>query len=90
MYIEQFLELSSEVLNIALSLIFLCPDGQYFFFFLVLFNLVQVDFLSVAVNRLVIYRGRTMIRMQIQQEDDKHRPIDALEFIFKIALLQIK
>lgn len=54
MYIEQFLELSSEVLNIALSLIFLCPDGQYFFFFLVLFNLVQVDFLSVAINRLVI------------------------------------
>ena len=56
MYIEQFLELSSDVLNIALSLIFLCPDGQYFFFFffLVLFNLVQVDFLSVAINRLVI------------------------------------
>lgn len=31
-----------------------------------------------------------MIRMQIQQEDDKHRPIDDLEYIFKIALLQIK
>lgn len=64
--------------------------ASIFFFFLVLFNLVQVDFLSVAVNRLVIYRGRTMIRMQIQQEDDKHRPIDDLEYIFKIALLQIK
>lgn len=57
MDIEQFLISSS-----APMLNFSTPMASMFIF-VCLFNLVYVDFLSLASNRVVIYRGRTMTRM---------------------------